>query len=85
MEKRILNKLRFGIFCSLYLVYVLVGATGFMLIESPLEVDIRNELWTLRRDFKAKAYCITGKRLLTFQRKSKQEEFYCVTSGMTYN
>lgn len=71
MEKLRFNTLRFGLWCGFFIFYVIVGAVGFMLIESPLEGEIRKELKIYRQTFLEKASCLTG----NFRIHCNQEEF----------
>ncbi|XP_045177470.2 potassium channel subfamily K member 1-like isoform X4 [Mercenaria mercenaria] len=66
MEGHKKNTLRFGIFCVIYIAYVILGGFGFMLVESPLETSIRHDVRILRQTFKEKATCITDAELEEF-------------------
>lgn len=60
LKNRRTNLLQLCSFLFGYLVYIFVGAYGFMIIESSTENLIREDIRTFRRVFKEKAYCVSG-------------------------
>ena len=60
-ENRKMHVFRFVIFLMVYIMYVCFGAMVFSLIESPVEEEIRKDIYNARSSFSANATCISGK------------------------
>lgn len=60
-KDREMNLIRFGILFVVYIIYLCFGAMVFSLVESPVEEEMRTDIYNSRSYFKANATCISGR------------------------
>lgn len=60
-KNRKLSITRFGVLCFGYVAYLCIGAMVFSLVESPVENEIRLEIYNARDTFRIRATCVSGK------------------------
>ncbi|XP_060572561.1 potassium channel subfamily K member 1-like isoform X1 [Ruditapes philippinarum] len=65
-KDREMNLVRFGILLLVYIIYLCFGALVFSLVESPVEEDMRTDIYNARSYFKANATCISDAELEEF-------------------